>query len=75
MDLWIIEKRHPDGILDFSEPQPESVFGMAAITGISSEKMARAIYRSATDPVLSGDRIAAWPSVLQPNWIARRKTW
>ena len=30
---YVIEKRQPDGSLDFSHPQPEDVFGLPAIVG------------------------------------------
>lgn len=74
--LWIIEARDPkDGKLDFRCPQPEAIFGHTAITGMADHEMARVIFRYKSDAILDGGRIAKWPSLLQPHWIARRKTW
>lgn len=74
-NLYIIEARTPDGALDFTDPQPESVFGDKAITGITDWDMAQAIYRQSPDAVLQGDQIALWPRWLDPRWTARPKTW
>lgn len=64
-----------DGQLDFTVPQPESVFGMRAITGITEDQMAKTIYRLKPDVVLHGAAISGWPSLINPAWRARRKTW
>jgi hypothetical protein len=73
--LWIVEKRTADGALDFSDPQPERFFGMAAITGISEDGMAKTVHRLNADVVLDGRFIAQWPTVINPSFKARRKTW
>lgn len=74
-DLWVIECRTPDGKLDFAAPQPESVFGNKAITGISQSVMSRVIYARDARVTLDGRCIAQWPAILDPRWRARRKTW
>lgn len=74
-DRYVIECRTPEGKLDFTGQQPEAVFGMEAIQGISEDRMAKVIFRHDPDAVLTGDRISAWPSVIDSRWIARRKTW
>lgn len=74
-DLWIIECRKPDGTLDFAVPQPESVFGNAAISGMDDHAMAVVIFRKLPDAVLEGHMIATWPSLLDARWRARQKTW
>lgn len=73
--LYVIEARTPDGQLDLASPQPHEVFGQYAITGIDLWRMSQVIYRHVPDAVLTGDRIAVWPAVIDPRWIARRKTW
>ena len=73
--LYVIEARRPDGALDLAAPQPESVFGLAAIHGIDHWTMAQAIYRRLPDVTLSGGDIACWPRLLDPRWVARVKTW
>jgi len=75
MNRYVIERRHADGSLDLGGPQPESVFGVAAITGISEDAMAKAIFRHKPDAVMRGDNISRWPSLIDERWIARRKTW
>lgn len=75
-DLWIIEAREPDGDLDFRTLQPNHIFGLDAITGITEDAMARVIYRcDPLAPPLDGRDINHWPTRLHPKWIARRKTW
>lgn len=73
--LYVIERRYHDGQLDLAESQPESVFGMPAITGIDSNAMAKAIFRRIPDAVLTGDSVAVWPALIDSRWIARVKTW
>lgn len=72
---WIIECRTLNGSLDFSGRQPESVFGLAAITGIDEDAMAKAVWRHAPEAVLEGGNLPIWPAFVDPRWIARRKTW
>jgi hypothetical protein len=74
-EIYVIECRRADGSLDFSEPQPETFFGNGAITGIDDDTMAKAIFRQVPDAILSGDAVSVWPRVIDPRWIARRKTW
>lgn len=75
--IWIIESRNADGVLDFAEPQPESVFGMLAITGITENEMAQRIWATVEVGAhsLHGMNIPVWPSFIDPRWKARRKTW
>lgn len=72
---WIIEARTADGQLDLTAPQPEQVFGLAAIQGITEDDMAQVIFRRCPEASLQGDQISAWPRLLDPRWVARRKTW
>lgn len=74
-DLYIIEARNPDGSLKFDCDQPESFFGMQAIKGGTTDSIAEAIFRKVPDAVLIGDAIPLWPKLINPYWIARRKTW
>ena len=74
-DLWVIEARDESGALSFTAPQPEDIFGLAAITGITDYRMAAVIFRLLPDAILTGDAIASWPSLLDPRFRARRKTW
>lgn len=74
-ELYVIEARDPDGKLDLRGPQPESVFGNAAITGITEEAMARTVFRHKPEACLRGDDLDRWPSLIDPRWIARRKYW
>jgi hypothetical protein len=74
-DLYVIECR-TNGQLDFTGKQPESFFGNAAITGISEDAMAKVVYRGVgPDVMLDGLTISAWPSLIDPRWAARSKTW
>ena len=75
MSLYIIESRRPDGSLDLSGRQPEEAFGMRAITGIDEHAIAQAVWRHQPGAVLTGDAIAFWPSIIDPRWRAREKTW
>lgn len=74
-DLYIIECRNPDGSLDLKGAQPESMFGPGAIRGMSSDAMAKRIFRDHPDAVLRGETISAWPSIFDSRWRARVKTW
>jgi hypothetical protein len=73
--LWIIEARNADGSLKLDGPQPHEFFGMGAIHGIDDNAMARPIFRKIPDASLQGDRISTWPSLINPHWKARVKTW
>lgn len=77
---WIVECRKPDGSLDFSDPQPGTVFGLKAIDGMDEDTMAKVIFdhadrRGLPEPVMEGGSIGRWPSILDPRWSAREKTW
>lgn len=73
MVRYIIECRKPDGSLDFSGRQPESVFGPGVYRGLTEDQIAKQVYAREPDAVLTGNRIASWPSVLDPRWIARKR--
>lgn len=72
---YVVECRHADGSLDFKEPQPERYFGIGAIQGLDSDAMAKAIFRTKPDALLTGDRVSLWPQEIDPRWTARVKTW
>jgi hypothetical protein len=74
-DRYIIECRDPRGRLDFARPQPEDVFGLRAITGITEDDLAKAIFAKLPQACLDGGRIPSWPMLLDLRWTARRKTW
>ena len=74
--LYIIEARDCDGKLLLGKyPQPSSMFGMGAISGMTDWEMSRIIYRKFPTAVLRGDDIPRWLQLLDVNWIARVKTW
>ena len=73
-DLYIIEARNA-GQLDLTGPQPETVFGRGAIVGMTEDRIAKAIYQLKPEATLTGDRIPYWPSLIDPRWVAREKTW
>lgn len=75
MKTYIIEARNADGSLELTGPQPETVFGLQAITGISEDAMAKAVFARSKDAVLQGSNIRLWPSFIHPTWKAREKTW
>jgi hypothetical protein len=72
---YIIEARNTDGTRALRGPQPETVFGNGAITGMSEDDIAKVIFRHKPEASLDGRNIAYWPSVIDERWIARRKTW
>lgn len=74
-ERYVIEARQPDGTLDLTCAQPETVFGEPAILGISADDMAQVIFRRKPDINLDGRWIAIWPQVLHDRWRARLKTW
>lgn len=73
--LYVIEARNPDGSLDFASPQPEQIFGGAAVTGITVDRMAKVIYARKPDAVLTGDSVCKWPALLDSRFTARVKYW
>ena len=73
--LWVIDCRTPDGMLDFTGFQPEDVFGVKAITGLTDWEMSRVIFARFPDAGLAGGEIPLWPKAFDKRWIARRKTW
>jgi hypothetical protein len=74
-NVYVIECRKLDGSLDFTGLQPESVYGMRAITGISENAMGDITLRLKPDAILTGHNITMWPSFIDYRWKARRKTW
>ena len=74
-DLYVIEARMPDGMLDLRGLQPYEVFGIGALRGISKDQMAKVIWRHCPDAVLTGDTVPLWPRYLNRQWTARPKTW
>jgi hypothetical protein len=72
---YVIEARTEEGTLKFDCPQPEEFFGQEAITGITTNQMAQAIYRAKPDAVLTGDTVAIWPRLINEHWTARPMTW
>lgn len=75
MNLYVIEARKPDGSLDFTNPQPEQIFGNAAIHGIEQDRMAKIVFRHAPNAVLTGDAVSQWPRFVDSRFSARVKTW
>jgi hypothetical protein len=75
--IYVIEARRPDGSLDLSGRQPESVFGNGAITGMDDWQISRVILREVPEQFdkCRGDNVAEWPSFIDQRWYARRKTW
>jgi hypothetical protein len=55
--------------------QPEHVFGMGAIQGLTDDAIAKVVYRQCPDATLTGGTIAAWPSMIDARFRARPKTW
>jgi len=74
-DLWIIERRDETGQLLLNDPQPETYFGGGAITGITEDALAKAVFRNFPEALMDGRHIPTWPSIVHPEFIARRKTW
>jgi hypothetical protein len=79
MKLFIIEARDENGnLLLYSDgvPQPEEVFGMSAIRGMTDWTMSRVVLRELPElfSFLAGDCIPLWPKMFHPTWIAREKT-
>ena len=75
-DLYIIERRRPDGVLDArSKPQPEDFFTMRAVHGITLDEMAKYIFPRKPDADLRGTNIPTWPANLHPEFVARRRPW
>lgn len=72
---YVIEARNPDGSLSFDEPQPESIWGMQAITGLTENAMSDAIFRRFPSAILTGDSISQWPRIIDARFSARVKTW
>lgn len=72
---YIIESRNADGSLKLDGPQPESVFGIWAIKGLSDWEMSRVIFAQVSNAVLDGGNIPNWPKLINQNWVARVKTW
>lgn len=74
--IYIIEKRDENGALLLNAPQPEDFFGMKAIAGITENEIAQIVFqRAGPDVVLDGRTMLRWPAKLNPQFIAREKTW
>lgn len=73
---YIIEARDESGALLLDDyPQPQSVFGLGAIHGLTDWAMSRTIYAHDKNCTLTGDNIPNWPRLINKNWVARVKTW
>jgi hypothetical protein len=75
MQRFVIEKRNPDGSLNFSEPQPERFFGNAAITGITENAIASVVFRHDPDATLDGSELCMWARRIDPLFSTRVKYW
>lgn len=74
-DLYVIECRKPDGTLDLNGQQPEAVFGSGAYHGLTSNQIAKQLFARDPEALLDGRYVTEWPRLLDPRWVARRKTW
>jgi hypothetical protein len=72
---YVIEKRNADGSLDLSGLQPEKVFGLGAIQGISEDAIAKVIFAKVPDASLHGTNIPLWATAIDPKFVIRKKTW
>lgn len=73
---YVIECRDVLGNLDFTGRQPEHVFGMDAITGITEDRMAKVVFAHCGDHVtLDGRFVTDWPALIDGRWTCRKKTW
>lgn len=83
MKVYVIECRKPDGTLDFSGAQPESVFGQRAVTGMDADSIADVVFatfhriqKTQDLPIpMHGGNIPDWPKNIDQRWSAREKTW
>ena len=74
-DAYIIEARDTNGKLNLQCEQPTNFFGAWAIQGIFADEIAQIIFRKIPNAILDGQNIHLWPSIINPLWKARRKTW
>lgn len=74
-DRYIIERRDDQGALVFDKPQPEDYFGSGAREGMTTDQMAKVVFRHKPNAVMTGMDIPRWPANIHPQFIARRKTW
>ncbi len=75
---YIIEARTPDGKLDLTGEQPEEVFGMRAIHGITIHEIADVVQRRCPElplSLLAGDEILTWAAHIDSRFKTRIKTW
>lgn len=72
---YVIECRNREGALDFTGAQPEKIFGIEAITGISENRMTKTILARVPGATLRGDNIPFWPALIDARFVARVKTW
>ena len=74
-ELYIIERRTPTGELDLKGDQPERLFGMGAIQGMTLDQIAKVVFRHRAKAVLDGRFSGTWAMMIDPAWKTRRKTW
>ena len=72
---YVIEKRHPSGNLDFSDPQAHDVFGMSAIKGITEDEIAKVVFKRLPDATLDGMGLLGWAAKVDPKFVTRVKYW
>jgi hypothetical protein len=66
----VVEKRHPDGSLDFSEPQPPSEW----IHGVWDSQIHKMYFREHPEKeTMAWDDYFAW--LKSKGWHVRKKTW
>lgn len=74
--LFVVEARDADGKLLLGDyPQPHSVLGDTAITGITLDDLASEIFRRDANVELYGTNVGDWARVLDSNWVVRERTW
>lgn len=74
----IIERRHPDGSLDFrGEPQPPTVRHACGhhdeSPGVTFDRLYELYFREVPDGVGSWEALSAW--LKSKGWTIRAKTW
>ena len=72
---YVIEKRDSEGALDFSDPQPEKVFGLKAIEGITEDEVAAVVLTLDPKVVLHGAEFYGWAALINPGFRTRMKMW
>ena len=75
-EVVVIEKRHADGTLDFSDPQPPTVSCDLCHhdTGVMTfDDVYKLFFREMPDGVGSWEQLKAWLD--SKGWVLRAKTW